>query len=147
MLFHDRCGHSCLTRLIEPSDTLMFVVHLQATEKQTLQFLFAWNLSRYATRGVLYASKPSVSIAQSKSSALIVFRFSRWHLSLALCIQIRCSCKTTNVTHSLVMKLMNSETHSCTVSFASFATCKRLSDIGDVLWSLLPLRFLEARVS
>ena len=43
-------------------------------------------------------------MAQSKSSPLIVFRFSLWHLSEA----------------SPVMKLMNSDTHSCTVSFASF---------------------------
>ena len=44
-------------------------------------------------------------MAHSRSSPLIVLRFSRWHLSDA----------------SEVMKEMNSETHSCTVSFASFA--------------------------
>jgi hypothetical protein len=30
-------------------------------------------------------------------------------------------CPSRPATHSLVMKLMNSDTHSCTVSFASFA--------------------------
>ncbi|KAJ6804901.1 nuclear transcription factor Y subunit B-3 [Iris pallida] len=42
-------------------------------------------------------------MAQRRSSPLMVLRFSRWHLSEA----------------SPVMKLMNSETHSWTVSFAS----------------------------
>ena len=44
-------------------------------------------------------------MAHSRSSPLMVLRFSRWHLSLA----------------SLVIKLMNSETHSWTVSLASLA--------------------------
>jgi len=42
-------------------------------------------------------------MAHRRSSPLIVLRFSRWHLSEA----------------SPVMKLMNSDTHSCTVSLAS----------------------------
>ena len=60
---------------------------------------------RYSFSGSTYLSKPSVVIDQSKSSPLIVFLFSRWHLSLA----------------SLVMNEINSDTHSWTVSFASFA--------------------------
>ena len=42
------------------------------------------NFARYTFKGSTYSSKPRVLIAQSKSSPFIVFRFSRWHLSLAL---------------------------------------------------------------
>jgi len=71
----------------------------------------------------------------------MVFRFSRWHLSLALRVPaarqlVNSACRQVELCaahglpsllnrrggpHSLVMKLMNSDTHSCTVSFASFA--------------------------
>ena len=54
--------------------------------------------------GSTYSSNPKVVIAHNKSSPLIVFLFSLWHLSEA----------------SPVMKLINSDTHSCTVSLASF---------------------------
>uniref|UniRef100_A0A0E9XKA1 Uncharacterized protein n=1 Tax=Anguilla anguilla TaxID=7936 RepID=A0A0E9XKA1_ANGAN len=50
-------------------------------------------------------SKPSVDMANRMSSPLMVLRFSWWQRSLA----------------SDVMKLMNSLTHSCTHSLASFA--------------------------
>lgn len=50
-------------------------------------------------------SKPSVDMAKRMSSPLMVFLFSWWQRSLA----------------SDVMKLMNSLTHSCTHSLASFA--------------------------
>ena len=62
-------------------------------------------LLRYSFKGSTYLSNPSVDIAHNKSSPFIVFRFSCRHLSDA----------------SDVIKLMNSETHSCTVSFESFA--------------------------
>ena len=39
---------------------------------------------RYTLSGSTYSSKPSVLMAHSKSSPLMVLRFSRWHLSLAL---------------------------------------------------------------
>lgn len=52
-----------------------------------------------------YWSNPSVPIAYRISSPPIVLRFSSWHFSAA----------------SDVMKEMNSDTHSCTHSFASFA--------------------------
>ena len=108
-------------------------------------------LCRYSLRGSPYSSKPRMPIAHTKSSPFIVFRFSRWHLSLALhqqeavsrlyLVMLPCmavpnsSCRwhmaSTDVqqpsslplgrTHSLVMKLINSETHSCTVSLASLA--------------------------
>jgi hypothetical protein len=58
----------------------------------------------------------------------MVFRFSRWHLSLALRGGATCRVSPAHSipvlrpgTHSLVMNEMNSDTHSCTVSFASFA--------------------------
>lgn len=41
-------------------------------------------LCRYTLSGSTYSSKPSVDIAHSRSSPLMVLRFSRWHLSLAL---------------------------------------------------------------
>lgn len=123
---------------------------------------------RYTLSGSTYSSKPSVLMAHSKSSPLMVLRFSRWHLSLALrddagdasarrgalaqdaprrgraggpCFvtqkasrpapdaqppprrsaQRRDAQRRARATHSLVMKLINSETHSCTVSLASLA--------------------------
>lgn len=79
-------------------------------------------------------------MAQTRSSPLIVFRFSRWHLSLALQQQnssiqgpqVRGTWESKGAnmlspdggcfgSHSLVIKLMNSDTHSCTVSLASLA--------------------------
>jgi len=96
------------------------------------------NFCKYNLSGSTYSSKPKVLMAHSKSSPLIVFRFSFRHLSLALkgCTwhavsQFAEDDMQTNVTvsiypgtHSLVMKLMNSLTHSWTQSFASFAICQ-----------------------
>jgi hypothetical protein len=62
-------------------------------------------LARYNLSGSTYLSNPSVDMAHSKSSPLIVFRFSCIHFSLA----------------SDVINDMNSDTHSCTVSLESFA--------------------------
>lgn len=42
------------------------------------------NLARYTLSGSMYESKPSVCMAHSRSSPMMVFRRSRWHLSLAL---------------------------------------------------------------
>lgn len=73
-------------------------------------------------------------MAHIRSSPLIVFLFSRWHL----CDALRRDCRRGGVraglagallarhargsrTHSDVMKEMNSDTHSWTVSFASLA--------------------------
>lgn len=41
-------------------------------------------LARYTLSGSIQSSKPNVAIAHNKSSPLIVFLFSFWHLSLAL---------------------------------------------------------------
>lgn len=87
-------------------------------------------LCRYILRGSTYSSKPSALMAHRRSSPLIVLRFSLEHLSLALherkpldtlCAHALEANDTTNITYSLVIKLMNSDTHSCTVSLASFA--------------------------
>ena len=56
-------------------------------------------------------------IANNKSSPFIVFRFSFLHFSHALFL----SHLLFFLLYSLVMKLINSETHSCTISLASFA--------------------------
>ena len=89
----------------------------------------------------MYSLKSSRPMAHKRSSPLMVFRFSRWHLSLALhnkgelvtmmfstsfsrslTVLTRARCSIASIkTYSLVIKEMNSETHSWTVSFASFA--------------------------
>jgi len=61
-------------------------------------------LAKYTFNGSTYLSKPRVPIAHNISSPVIVFLFSCCTLSLA----------------SLVINDINSETHSCTVSLASF---------------------------
>ena len=68
-------------------------------------------LDRYSFSGSTYSSKPRVLMAHSKSSPLMVFRFSRWHLSLALrwrrgasgaCCAGRYSCSTCTAGHDAV---------------------------------------------
>ena len=62
-------------------------------------------------------------MAKRMSSPLTVLRFSCWHFSLAASRgqMIRTSKREGTVIPSLVMKEMNSLTHSCMHSFASFA--------------------------
>lgn len=77
-------------------------IHDTLTQAQTSRYF-----ARYKRSGSTYFSKPSAFIAYSRSSPLIVFLFSNLHLSLALRASF-----TTNEDYSLVMKAMNSETHS-----------------------------------
>lgn len=79
-------------------------------------------------------SKPSVDMANRMSSPLMVFLFSWWQRSLA----------------SDVIKLINSLTHSCTHSLASFAICakkrrRRYRRFKAGLWKLHQAKVLSIR--
>ena len=71
--------------------------YLQLIDESVRTFLKPW---RYTLRGSIYSSNPNVLIAHSKSSPLIVFRFSRWHLSLALFLLISSTLSNFNVKHT-----------------------------------------------
>ena len=67
--------HICSSPRKMPSQAAQSCPHGERTSR---------NFARYTFNGSTYSSKPSVLIAHSRSSPFIVFRFSRWHLSLAL---------------------------------------------------------------
>jgi len=71
--------------------------YLQLLDQSVRTFLKPW---RYNLRGSIYSSNPNVLIAHSKSSPLIVFRFSRWHLSLALFLHVSSTLSNLNGKHT-----------------------------------------------